>query len=288
MASLRYALGRADSGSKTVVGAVNRRSAAMHELYHGIGSNLGDRQANLLAALQRLRSRAAIFAVSGFYESQAAGGATGPAYLNVAVGLRYAGRSRRLRTFCAGCRVGRRTRARSRRLEPRPIDIDLLVVDGDIVHPRARRASVRCRTAARNRSSVRRDAKAMRGVTAAASAPCASKPIVKWNAGGASLPSRAGVSRRATRRAPRRSMDANVYNADFSMVADVAPDQAGVHMSRFAEALEEATLVVLSKPRRPHDRAPRGNDRARDRATQRATAQRSACEPILRWSAGRP
>jgi 7,8-dihydro-6-hydroxymethylpterin-pyrophosphokinase len=35
----------------------------VHEFYIGIGSNLGDRQGNILAALQRLRARAQIFAV---------------------------------------------------------------------------------------------------------------------------------------------------------------------------------------------------------------------------------
>ena len=59
----------------------------MHELYVGIGSNLGDRQANILAALQRLRARAQITAVSAFYESEAAHGAEGPAYLNIAAAL---------------------------------------------------------------------------------------------------------------------------------------------------------------------------------------------------------
>src|SRR5271166_1509118 len=35
------------------------------------------------------------------------------------------------------------------------------------------------------------------------------------------------------------------------MVADLAPDKAGVHMSRFAELLEEATLDVLARDREP-------------------------------------
>ncbi len=36
-----------------------------------------------------------------------------------------------------------------------------------------------------------------------------------------------------------------VFNAEFTMVADLAPDKAGVHMSRFSEMLEAATLDVL-------------------------------------------
>ena len=56
-------------------------------VYIGIGSNLGDRQANILAALQRLRAYASIGRVSSFYESEPADGAGGPAFLNVAAEL---------------------------------------------------------------------------------------------------------------------------------------------------------------------------------------------------------
>ncbi len=35
------------------------------------------------------------------------------------------------------------------------------------------------------------------------------------------------------------------FNGEFSMVADLGPDRAGVHMSRFSELLEEALLDVL-------------------------------------------
>ena len=56
-----------------------REGSGVHELYVGIGSNLGDRQANILAALQRLRSRAQIsWRSRRFAESPAAGGAGGP------------------------------------------------------------------------------------------------------------------------------------------------------------------------------------------------------------------
>ena len=105
----------------------------MHELYVGIGSNLGDRQANLLAALQRLRTRAEIFAVSGFYESYAAGGAPGPAYLNVAAGLRCAQDREAFERFARDVELAVGRAREARRLEPRPIDIDILVFDGKIV-----------------------------------------------------------------------------------------------------------------------------------------------------------
>jgi GTP cyclohydrolase-4 len=42
-----------------------------------------------------------------------------------------------------------------------------------------------------------------------------------------------------------------VFNADFTMVADLRPDKAGLHMSRFSELLEAATLDVLARPEKP-------------------------------------
>jgi GTP cyclohydrolase-4 len=63
--------------------------------------------------------------------------------------------------------------------------------------------------------------------------------------------SRAGVSR--VRRVVHLEIDGRpaVYNGEFSMVADLAADRSGVHMSRFAEILEEATLDVLAEANKP-------------------------------------
>ena len=44
---------------------------------------------------------------------------------------------------------------------------------------------------------------------------------------------------------------AQVFNGEFTMVADLAPDKSGVHMSRFTEILEEATLDVLARDTQP-------------------------------------
>src|SRR5665213_1785828 len=46
----------------------------MHTVYLGIGSNLGDRQGNILQALQKLRARASIEALSSYYETQPVAG----------------------------------------------------------------------------------------------------------------------------------------------------------------------------------------------------------------------
>ncbi len=59
----------------------------MHTALIGIGSNLGDRQANILQALQKLRAQARIDAVSSFLPHATIGSVAGPAFLNVAVRL---------------------------------------------------------------------------------------------------------------------------------------------------------------------------------------------------------
>ena len=103
---------------------------------------------------------------------------------------------------------------------------------------------MRCRSARLPRSSLPWTATA---ALSGSSARCVSKPIVNPEAPEVRLSlRRAGVS--GVKRVVHLEIDgrANVYNADFSMVADGATDRAGVHMSRFVEALEEATLDVLA------------------------------------------
>jgi GTP cyclohydrolase-4 len=222
----------------------------VHELYIGIGSNLGDRQGNILAALQRLRSRAQITAVSSFYESEPAHGAEGPAYLNIAAALRSELDSEGFRRFARDVEraVGR---ARSTRwLAPRPIDVDLLVFDGIVVQPNLAARPYNVAPLAEIApqlveapldGSVRRRERSLRFDTDRQS----EEPEIRLSL------NRAGVSR--VRRIVHLEIDgrAHVYNGEFTMVADLAPDKAGVHMSRFAEILEEATLDVLARDAKP-------------------------------------
>ncbi|HEY1867333.1 MAG TPA: 2-amino-4-hydroxy-6-hydroxymethyldihydropteridine diphosphokinase, partial [Candidatus Cybelea sp.] len=221
----------------------------MHDLYVGIGSNLGDRQANILAALQRLRLRAQIVTVSAFYESEAAHGAAGPEYLNVAAALRTELDRERFTNFSHEVERAVGRAAGTRRLAPRPIDIDLLVFDGTVVTrlearpynavPLAEIAPELVSIAPNG--SVRRLERGLRFDTDRQS----EEPEVRLSL------ARAGVS--GVRRVVHLVVDgqARVYNAEFSMVADLAADKAGVHMSRFAEILEEATLDVLASATRP-------------------------------------
>ncbi|HEY6326821.1 MAG TPA: GTP cyclohydrolase MptA [Candidatus Cybelea sp.] len=222
----------------------------MHELYIGIGSNLGDRQGNILAALQRLRARAQIVAVSSFFESAAAHGAEGPAYLNIAAALRSDLDAEAFKRFSRDVELAVGRARGTRRLAARPIDVDLLVFDGAVVQPHldARPYNVAPLAeiaphiiAPPPDGGVRRRERGLRFDTDRQS----EEPEIRLAL------DRAGVS--GVRRVVHLEVDghARVYNGELSMVADLAPDKAGVHMSRFAEILEEATLEVLARDTEP-------------------------------------
>ncbi|MGC1382088.1 MAG: GTP cyclohydrolase MptA [Candidatus Baltobacteraceae bacterium] len=218
----------------------------MHDIYIGIGSNLGDRQGNILTALQRLRARAQILAVSAFYESEAAHGAEGPAYLNIAAFLRTQLDAEGFKRFARDVELAVGRARGTRRLAARPIDVDLLIFDGTVVQAHlemrpynlAPLAEIAPHAVEAPRDgSVRRRERGLRFDTDRQS----EEPEVRLSLG------RAGVAR--VRRVVHLEIDghARVYNGEFTMVADLAPDRAGVHMSRFAEVLEEATLDVLAR-----------------------------------------
>jgi GTP cyclohydrolase-4 len=241
----------------------------MHTAYLGLNSNLGDRQANILQALQKLRSTCTIERVSSYYEAAPAGGVSGPAFLNAAVMVRTElepeALERTLRSIEIA--VGRRSAGP---LTARPIDIDILLV-GDlvrdfgrfevphpfladrpynliplaeiapsVVEPKSGRTIEELARASRSEGIVKK----ARSLHFFANRQ-EEEPDVKLSI------NRAGVAN--LRRIVHLNVGGNetVFNGEFAMVADLAPDRAGVHMSRFSELLEEATLEVLSGPRQP-------------------------------------
>ncbi|MGH7448662.1 MAG: 2-amino-4-hydroxy-6-hydroxymethyldihydropteridine diphosphokinase [Longimicrobiales bacterium] len=103
-------------------------AAADARVLLGLGTNLGDRAANLRAAIQALSELGAVDCVSRVYESEPYGFSDQPRFLNMAV---------RLRTDLAPeallralkereVRIGR---APTHRMGPRVIDIDILFYD---------------------------------------------------------------------------------------------------------------------------------------------------------------
>lgn len=225
-------------------------------IYIGIGSNLGDRQANVLAALQRLRTRACALAVSAFYESGPADGAAGPAFLNLAAELETELDLEQFDRFAKGVEVAV-GRWNTRKLAPRPVDIDVLWTQG-YVHPGLAQRAYNLIPLAEIAPGLRDPTTQQRlADVVAARKPDGLRRLERSLHFDANRQdetpdvrlslTRVGVS--SVRRMLRLWVDGKerAFNGEFTMVADLPPDKAGVHMSRFSEILEEASLEVLAR-----------------------------------------
>jgi GTP cyclohydrolase-4 len=99
-----------------------------HKVNLGLGANLGERQANILQALQYLQTRATITKVSSFYETEPVGYLDQPKFLNAACTLETELSPHDLLHLVKWIekRMGRQESFRN---APRPIDIDILFYD---------------------------------------------------------------------------------------------------------------------------------------------------------------
>jgi 2-amino-4-hydroxy-6-hydroxymethyldihydropteridine diphosphokinase len=99
----------------------------MHKLaYLSLGSNVGDRSANLNAAIDRIASLGKVIAVSSFYETEPVEFAAQPWFLNCAVALDTEKMPRQLLAAILDIEkeMGRR---RVQKKGPRTLDIDILL-----------------------------------------------------------------------------------------------------------------------------------------------------------------
>lgn len=100
----------------------------MHHVYLALGGNTGDRQARLQQGLQRLAPEVDVVAVSALYETDPVGVTDQPAFYNAACLART-----ELEPYALLDHVKAIERAAGRRLGPiwgpRPLDIDILLVD---------------------------------------------------------------------------------------------------------------------------------------------------------------
>ena len=101
--------------------------------YLGLGSNVGDRESHLRAAIAMLRERGvAVEAVSSTYETEPVGEVLDQAdFLNAAIRIRTELEPEALLDLCKQIEVARGRALDTPRHSPRPLDVDLLLL-GDL------------------------------------------------------------------------------------------------------------------------------------------------------------
>ncbi len=99
--------------------------------YLGLGSNVGDRRAHLLAAIAALREEGVeVDAVSSYYETEPVGEILDqPDFLNAVARIRTDLEPEALLDLCKRIEADRGREFRAPRHSPRPLDIDLLLLD---------------------------------------------------------------------------------------------------------------------------------------------------------------
>ncbi|MBN2577025.1 MAG: 2-amino-4-hydroxy-6-hydroxymethyldihydropteridine diphosphokinase [Deltaproteobacteria bacterium] len=102
--------------------------------YLGLGSNLGDRQAEITAAVSALARAGRVAATSALYETDPEGGARQPCYVNAAVRLETSLSARALLKACLDIERARgRVRSSGACKGPRLIDIDVLLYGAEVI-----------------------------------------------------------------------------------------------------------------------------------------------------------
>lgn len=246
--------------------AQSNAPATIHTIYLALSSNIGDRRGNLSATIQQLREIMDIDAVSSVYETEPVGYHEQPRFLNIVCSGRTGLSVSELFEHVTEIEtsIGRQTTFRN---GPSPIDIDIIFYDDiytkevqfTVPDPRmAKRAFVLVplaeiapdmvdpvsgRTVTELAETVSQDGVKKIAVNLRVSLERDiqnSKPSVHVRLG------RAGVV------GVRKSLligdkeHQQWYDATFDLYADLNPRQAGVHMSRFSDALEEVIEQVAS------------------------------------------
>ena len=102
-------------------------------VYLSLGSNVGDREANLGTAIEKLAELGKVIAVSSFYETEPVEFTAQPWFLNCAVAISTELMPKQFlsRTLAIEQQMGRR---RSQPKGPRNIDIDILLFGNFVIH----------------------------------------------------------------------------------------------------------------------------------------------------------
>jgi 2-amino-4-hydroxy-6-hydroxymethyldihydropteridine diphosphokinase len=98
--------------------------------YLGLGSNVGDRESHLRAAISMLRERGvAVEAISSTYETEPVGEVLDQAdFLNAAIRIRTELDPEQLLDLCKEIEIARGRQLDAPRHSPRPLDVDLLLL----------------------------------------------------------------------------------------------------------------------------------------------------------------
>ncbi|SMG51213.1 GTP cyclohydrolase MptA [Dethiosulfovibrio salsuginis] len=229
-------------------------------VFLALGANLGDRQGNILQALQYLQAKLEVVKVSSFYETDPVGYLDQPRFLNAVCEVETDLSPHDLLRLAKWVeqRMGRTVTFRN---GPRPIDVDV-VLYGDTVmdeqdltipHPRmAERAFVLVPLAEiapdvvdpRSRLTVSELAQSVDRSGVKKSQRCLRFPLDRdVQKGTPEVPfslGRVGVT--GLERIIRLESDrgTSLFYAKMDLFADLDGSKAGVHMSRFSEILEEA------------------------------------------------
>lgn len=102
-------------------------------VYLSLGSNLGDRAANLRTAIQKLSEIGDVMAVSSFYETEPVEAAPQPWFLNCAVRLNTEKMPRQLIAAILSLEQSMGRHRRGQEKAPRTIDIDILLFGSSVI-----------------------------------------------------------------------------------------------------------------------------------------------------------